>query len=567
MTTTQLAAADVNSYDYLIVGGGTAGCVIAGRLAEYLPYKKILLIEAGPSDFMDDRVLKLRDWLGLLGGELDYDYGTTDQPMGNSHIRHSRAKVLGGCSSHNTLISFRPFEYDCRLWESLGCSGWSFKTFMRVLDNLRNTVQPVHSRHRNQLCKDWVNSCSTAMNIPVIYDFNREIRKNGSLTQGVGFFSVSYNPDDGRRSSASVAYIHPILRGDEKRPNLTVLTNAWVSKVNLTDDTVTGVDVTLQDETKLTLTAKKETILCAGAIDTPRLMLLSGLGPKQQLQDLSIPVVKDIPGVGENLLDHPETIILWELNKPVPPNQTTMDSDAGIFLRREKPNAAAKASSLNPKALPDGDVTDVMMHCYQIPFCLNTARLGYERPINAFCMTPNIPRPRSTGRLYLTSKDPSVKPALDFRYFTDPEGYDAATFVFGIKAARKIAQQAPFKDWIKREIAPGPAIQTDEELSEYARRVAHTVYHPAGTTKMGDLTKDKDAVVDSRLRVRGLKGIRIADAGVFPTMTTINPMLTVLGIGERAAEMIAEEAGWKREEGATLTADGIGSRPHERARL
>src|ERR1700733_9738783 len=567
MTTTQLAAADVNSYDYLIVGGGTAGCVIASRLAEYLPYKKILLIEAGPSDFMDDRVLNLKDWLSLLGGELDYDYGTTDQPMGNSHIRHSRAKVLGGCSSHNTLISFRPFEYDCRLWESLGCSGWSFKTFMRVLDNLRNTVQPVHSRHRNQLCRDWVNSCSTAMNVPVIHDFNQEIEKNGSLTQGVGFFSVSYNPDDGRRSSASVAYIHPILRVDEKRPNLTVLTNAWVSKVNLTDDTVTGVDATLQDETKLTLTAKKETILCAGAIDTPRLMLLSGLGPKRQLQGLSIPVVKDIPGVGENLLDHPETIVLWELNKPVPPNQTTMDSDAGIFLRREKPNAAAKASSLNPKALPDGDVADVMMHCYQIPFCLNTARLGYESPINGFCMTPNIPRPRSTGRLYLTSKDPSVKPALDFRYFTDPEGYDAATFVFGIKAARKIAQQAPFKDWIKREVAPGPAIQTDEELSEYARRVAHTVYHPAGTTKMGDVTKDKDAVVDSHLRVRGLDGVRIADAGVFPTMTTINPMLTVLGVGERAAEMIAEEAGWKREEGAILTADGIGSRPHERARL
>jgi choline dehydrogenase-like flavoprotein len=340
-----------------------------------------------------------------------------------------------------------------------------------------------------------------------------------------------------------------------------------VSKVNLTGDTVTGIDVTLQDETKLTLTAKKETILCAGAIDTPRLMLLSGLGPRQQLQDLSIPVVKDIPGVGENLLDHPETIILWELNKPVPPNQTTMDSDAGIFLRREKPNAAAKASTLNPKALPDEGVADVMMHCYQIPFCLNTARLGYERPIDAFCMTPNIPRPRSTGRLYLTSKDPSVKPALDFRYFTDPEGYDAATFVFGIKAARKIAQQAPFRDWIKREVAPGPAIQTDKELSEYARRVAHTVYHPAGTTKMGNLTKDKNAVIDNHLRVRGLKGVRIADAGVFPTMTTINPMLTVLGIGERAAEMIAEEAGWRREEGAILTADGVGSMPQERARL
>jgi len=278
-------------------------------------------------------------------------------------------------------------------------------------------------------------------------------------------------------------------------------------------------------------------------------MLLSGLGPKQQLLDLSIPVVKDIPGVGENLLDHPETIIIWELNKPVPQNQTTMDSDAGIFLRRQAPDAAAaKSTLLNPKALYDGAIADIMMHCYQIPFCLNTTRLGYDQPIDAFCMTPNIPRPRSTGRIYLTSSDPAVKPALDFRYFTDPEGYDAATFVFGLRAARKIAQEAPFKDWIKREVAPGLAVQSDEELSAYARNVAHTVYHPAGTTKMGDPAKDDKVVVDSRLRVRGLKGVRIADAGVFPVMTTINPMLTVLGIGERAAEMIAEEAGWRREE-------------------
>ncbi|KAK2783131.1 hypothetical protein FQN53_009320 [Emmonsiellopsis sp. PD_33] len=536
-TTTQISPADVDSYDYVIVGGGTAGCVIASRLAEYLPRMRILLIEAGPSDFMDDRVLLLKDWLKLLGGELDYDYPTTEQPMGNSHIRHSRAKVLGGCSSHNTLISFRPFEYDCKVWESMGCKGWSFETFTRLLDNLRNTVQPVHARHRNQLCKDWVASCSSALGIPIIEDFNKEIRSKGKLTEGVGFFSVSYNPDDGRRSSASVAYIHPILRGDEKRPNLTILTNAWVSRVNVAGDTVTGVNITLQSGTKLTLNAKRETILCAGAVDTPRLLLLSGLGPKEQLSSLSIPVVKDLPGVGENLLDHPETIIIWELNQPVPPNQTTMDSDAGIFLRREAPNAAGF----------DGDAADIMMHCYQIPFCLNTERLGYDVPINAFCMTPNIPRPRSRGRIYLTSADPNVKPALDFRYFTDPEGYDAATIVAGFKAARKVAQQAPFRDWIKREVAPGPNVTTDEQLSEYGRRAAHTVYHPAGTTKMGDVQKDPLAVVDPQLKVRGLKKLRIADAGVFPVMPTINPMLTVLAVGERAAEIIAQEAGWTRE--------------------
>ncbi|PSK55753.1 Cellobiose dehydrogenase [Elsinoe australis] len=542
MTTTHLSASDKDSYDFIVVGGGTAGCVIASRLSEYLPNKRVLLIEAGPSDYMDDRVLLLKEWLNLLGGELDYDYGTTEQPMGNSNIRHSRAKVLGGCSSHNTLISFRPFEYDAKRWVSQGCKGWDFKTFNRVLDNLRTTPQPVHERHRNQLCLDWVKSCSTKMDIPICHDFNKEIRENGALKPSVGFFSVSYNPDTGHRSSASVAYIHPILRGDEKRPNLTILTNAWVSKINLNGDRVTGVNITLQDKTPLTLRAKAETILCAGAVDTPRLMMLSGLGPAQQLSGLGIKPVRDIPGVGENLLDHPESIIMWELNRPVPPNQTTMDSDAGIFLRRQIPNAAGT----------DGDIADVMMHCYQIPFCLNTTRLGYDEPKDAFCMTPNIPRPRSRGKLYLTSSDPNVKPALDFRYFTDPEGYDAATIVAGLKAAREIAKEEPFKSWLKREVAPGPDVQSDEDLSEYGRRVAHTVYHPAGTTKMGDVSKDKFAVVDHELKIRSLKGVRIADAGVFPEMPTINPMLTVLAIGERCAEMVAQEHGWRGLEGARL---------------
>ncbi len=453
--------------------------------------------------------------------------------------------MLGGCSSHNTLISFRPFEFDLRVWQSMGAKGWTFPLFMRVLDKLRNTVQVVHAKHQNQLCKDWVAACSTALDIPVIHDFNREIAQAGALRQGVGFFSVSYNPDNGHRSSASVAYVHPILRGEEARPNLTILTEAWVSRVNVASDgtDVRGVDVALKDGSRRTLRARAETVLCAGAIDTPRLLLLSGLGPRGQLAPLGIDVVRDLPGVGQNLQDHPETIIMFELTRPVPPGQTTMDSDAGIFLRREPADAdAGRPSPANPAGLPDGDVADVMMHCYQIPFSLNTARLGYDTPADgyAFCMTPNVPRPRSRGTLTLVSADPAVKPALDFGYFTDAGGYDAATFVHGIRAARRIAQQAPFRAWIAREVAPGPQVQTDAEISEYARRAAHTVYHPAGTTRMGD---DALAVVDARLRVRGLRRLRIADAGVFPTIPTINPMLTVLGVAERCAEMLVEDAG------------------------
>jgi choline dehydrogenase-like flavoprotein len=536
MTTQFLPQGSESSYDYIIVGGGTAGCVIASRLSSYLPESKVLLIEAGPSDFNLNNVLDLRQWLTLLGGELDYDYGTVEQPMGNSHIRHSRAKVLGGCSSHNTLISFRPFRHDMDRWVEQGCKGWTFENMMRHADNLRNTFQPVHARHRNQLCKDWVQACSDAHDIPIIPDFNEEIRTKGQLTQGAGFFSISYNPDNGYRSSASVAYIHPILRGEERRPNLTVLTKAWVNKIVIENDVATGVSI-ISNGQKILLKPRREIILSAGAVDTPRLMLHSGLGPRAQLESLGLDVVKDIPGVGENLIDHPETIIMWELTKPVPPNQTTMDSDAGVFLRHEPANAAGN----------DGDAADIMMHCYQIPFCLNTERLGYPviQDGYAFCMTPNIPRARSRGRVFLTSADPAVKPALDFRYFTDPEGYDAATLVAGIKAARKIAERRPFKDWLKQEVAPGPKVQTDEEISEYARRVAHTVYHPAGTTKMGDVTKDKLAVVDPELKVRGIKNLRIADAGIFPEMPSINPMITVLSIGERAAELIASEAGWK----------------------
>lgn len=537
MTTQTLPPGASCAYDYIIVGGGTAGCVVASRLASYLPERKVLMIEAGPSDLTLGNVLDLRQWLSLLGGELDYDYGTVQQPMGNSSIRHSRAKVLGGCSSHNTLISFRPFRHDMDRWVAQGCHGWGFDTMVRLVDGLRNTIQPVHARHRNQLCRDWVQACSAALGIPVIEDFNREIRETGQLSQGAGFFNVSYNPDNGYRSSASVAYIHPILKGEERRPNLTILTDAHVSKVLVEDQVASGVVVNLKSGQRLTLRASRETILSAGAVDTPRLLLHSGIGPRGQLESLGIPVAQDIPGVGENLLDHPETIIMWELNKPVPANQTTMDSDAGLFLRREPQNARGN----------DGDAADIMMHCYQIPFTLNTQRLGYPlvKDRYAFCMTPNIPRPRSRGRMYLTSADPSVKPALDFRYFTDPEGYDAATFVAGIRAARKVAEQSPFRDWLKREVAPGPDVQSDKAISEYARRVAHTVYHPAGTTKMGDLARDEYAVVDPELKVRSVGKLRIADAGVFPEMTTINPMITTLAIGERAAELIAMADGWK----------------------
>jgi choline dehydrogenase len=183
-----------------------------------------------------------------------------------------------------------------------------------------------------------------------------------------------------------------------------------------------------------------------------------------------------------------------------------------------------------------------MWHFYQVPFTVNTERLGYPTPPHGVCMTPNVPRARSVGRLWLSSPDPARHPALDFRYFTDPEGHDERTIVDGLRMARQVARTAPLRDWLAREIAPGPGLTTDAELSEYGRRVAHTVYHPAGTCRMG-AADDPTAVVDPLLRLRGQEGVRIVDASVFPTMPTINPMVTVLLVAERAADLITGRPG------------------------
>ncbi|MBN3931121.1 GMC family oxidoreductase N-terminal domain-containing protein [Streptomyces verrucosisporus] len=507
------------TYDYVVIGGGTAGSVIASRLAED-PGTTVALIEGGPSDVDRPDVLTLRRWLGLLGGDLDYDYPTTEQPRGNSHIRHSRARVLGGCSSHNTLISFKPLPSDWQEWEDAGASGWNAIAMEPYYHRLRNNIVAVDEKDRNAIARDFVDAARAALGVPRVEGFNAR-----PFTEGVGFFDLAYHPETNKRSSASVAYLHPHMEAGD-RPNLELWLETWAYRLQFGGDDgrrVTGVHVRTADGEETLVTARCEVVLCAGAVDTPRLLLHSGVGPAGDLQALGIPVVHDLPGVGENLLDHPESVIVWETDGPIPEN-SAMDSDAGLFVRRD----------------PESPGPDLMFHFYQIPFTDNPERLGYERPAHGVSMTPNIPKPRSRGRLHLTSADPSVKPALDFRYFTDAEDHDARTLVDGIRIAREIARTAPLDSWLKREICPGPDITSDEELSEYARKVAHTVYHPAGTCRMG-AADDELAVVDPKLRIRGLDGVRIADASVFPTIPAVNPMIGVLMVGEKAADLLRDD--------------------------
>ncbi|GAA3492579.1 GMC family oxidoreductase N-terminal domain-containing protein [Streptomyces cremeus] len=380
---------------------------------------------------------------------------------------------------------------------------------------LRNNIVPVDEADRNAIARDFVDAAQDALGVPRVESFNKE-----PFEDGVGFFDLAYHPEDNKRSSASVAYLHPFL----DRPNLHLMLETWAYGLELDGTRARGVRVRTGSGEEVLVRAKREVLVCAGAVDTPRLLMHSGIGPAADLEALGIPVAVDLPGVGENLLDHPESVIVWETHGPIPEN-SAMDSDAGLFVRRDPGHAGP----------------DLMFHFYQIPFTDNPERLGYERPAHGVSMTPNIPKPRSRGRLYLTSADPAVKPALDFRYFTDADDYDGRTLVDGIRIAREIAKSAPLAGWLKREVCPGPEITSDEELSEYARKVAHTVYHPAGTCRMG-AADDRLAVVTPDLRIKGLDGIRIADASVFPTMTAVNPMIGVLMVGEKCAELLLADA-------------------------
>lgn len=502
-------------YDYVVVGGGTAGCVLAARLSED-PECRVCVIEGGPSDVGDEKVLKLRNWSSLLGSEYDYGYATVEQPRGNSHILHSRARVLGGCSSHNTLISFLPFPHDLAEWVGAGAEGWDAKTVLPYRRRLQTTIRPVAEKDRNPAAHDFVCAAVDALDVPVVDDFNAE-----PFTEGAGFFSVAYDPDTGYRSSASVAYLHPVL----DRPNLVLKLETRAYRL-LRDGggRLTRVRVRGADGVECTVRAERELLLCAGAVDTPRLLMLSGIGPADDLHALGIEVLTDLPGVGENLLDHPESVIVWETAGPLPP-QSAMDSDAGLFVRRD---------SREPGP-------DLMFHFYQVPFTVNTERLGLPSPEHGVCMTPNVPKSRARGRIRLRSADPDVHPDLDFRYFTDPAGYDERTIVDGLRIAREVAATGPLRDWLLRETAPGLDVTSDEALSEYGRRAAHTVYHPAGTCRMG-AESDAGAVLDPLLRLRGEEGVRVVDASVFPSMPTVNPMVTVLLVAERAADLITGRA-------------------------
>lgn len=513
----------METFDYVVVGGGTAGAVVAARLSED-PTITVCLLEAGPSDTDDENVLRLDRWMHLLESGYDWDYPVQPQEHGNSFVRHARARVLGGCSSHNSGIAFWAPAEDLDDWSARGATGWSaaecFPLFRRIERNdapgahhgrdgpVRiRTIVPV------DLCGAAVLQACAQVGIP-----RTPFNSGTTVRHGANWFQINARAD-GVRCSASVCYLHPVLN----RPNLDVRTGLWAKRLLFAGRRCTGVEYLTSDLVRsASVTARREVVVSCGAIETPKLLMLSGIGPAGHLRELGIDVLLDAPGVGENLRDHPEAVVQWEAARPMV-RQSTQFWEIGIF--------AATTEGL--------DRPDLMFHYGCLPFDRNTVRRGYPTTDNGFCLTPNVTAARSTGTVRLRTRDFRDKPRVDPRYFTDE--HDMRVMRRGVRLARDIAAQPALRPWIRRELTPGPDATSDDELTDYVKATHNTVYHPSCTVKMG-AENDPLAPLDPCLRVKGIAGLRVADGSVMPTLLAVNPALTTMMIGEKCADLLREDA-------------------------
>lgn len=505
----------MTEFDYLVVGGGTAGCIVAARLAED-PDVSVGLVEWGPSDEHEPRARSIRRWAEMLEGEYDLDYRSVPQQRGNSGIRQARLRILGGCSTANTMISWRPRVADLQEWVELGATGWDAATVHPYYQRLRTAITPVPPQDQNPFVAGVISSASSALNLPVRSTWNDE-----DVIEGTGFFEIGYRPETNTRSSSSICYLHPAQRS---RANLHVLLQTRALRLIL-DGGNRAIGVLVRDRAGATsqIFARREVIISAGAIDSPRLLQLSGIGPAAVLEAAGVDVRVDLPGVGENLMDHAEGIVVWEVAEP-PSRVCATGWDAGALLR------------LTPQAARP----DIAMHFPVEAWVDHVVAHGVEMPPYYMAIAPNVAKPRSRGRVWITSADPDERPAIDYRYFTDPDGVDEAVLVTAVRAARQIGESEPMAARLRREVFPGPQATSDADISALARATHQTVYHVSGTCRMG-APDDALAVLDPELRVRGVPGLRVVDASVFPAIPSVNPVVTVMIAAERAACLIRQD--------------------------
>jgi choline dehydrogenase len=506
------------TFDYIVVGAGSAGCVLAARLTED-PKKSVLLLEAGPRD--TDPWIHVPLGYGKLFARTDLNWAYESEPepnLGGRRIYTPRGKVLGGSSSINGLVYIRGQREDYDAW---GVPGWNYRSLVPYFEKAERELR-VGGLERHDLCDAFIESAGS-LGLP------RNDGFNGESQEGTGYYQA--NTHRGRRRSSAVVYLRPA----ERRPNLQVETNALATKILFEGTRAVGVDFRTE---KGGFSAKaREILLCGGTFNSPQLLQLSGIGPRALLERHGIPVQLDAPQVGEGLQDHYYARTFWRCRLPV-----TLNDDlaswwrmAGIGLRyalfRKGPLAiAAGHAAVFARSRPDVRRPDVQL--YFINFS-TAKRGGVLHSHSGFTISVSQLQVESRGSVRLRSADPAAAPEIRYNYLAAES--DRRVMVDGLKLARRIAAAAPLREHIVDEYFPGPSVQTDEDWLAFVRQNGETVFHPTSTCALG-------AVVDERLRVKGVAGLRVIDASVIPAVPSGNTNAAVTALAEKGADLVKADA-------------------------
>ena len=532
-------------FDYVIIGAGSAGCVLAARLSED-PGVTVALLEAGGRDSNPWIHVPAGYYRTMLDPSVTWQFGAGPEPQLDGRIvPWPRGRVLGGTSAINGLLYVRGQSQDFDTWRQLGNAGWSYADvlpyFKRAEDQERGEDE-FHGaggplgvsdvRMDNPICEAYIAS-AVAAGIPHTTDFN------GASQEGAGYYQLTTK--NGRRCSTGVGYLKPAMT----RPNLTVITDASVARLEMKGKSVTGVAFDHGNVRKAAL-ARREVLLCAGAIGSPQILQVSGIGPGAVLREAGVDVAHDMPGVGENLQDHFHARFVYECTLPASLNNVWHSRwnqlKTGIDYmtqRRGILTIGAGVVGVFAKSRPELEAPDTQVHF--MPLSAVGPGMGLH-DFNGVTASVCQLRPESRGHIRITNGDAREKPAILANYI-DKET-DRQVLLAGMRMLRRIADQAPFANLVKREYQPGPEAASDDDLMAFARRMGTTIFHPCGTCKMGPAT-DPNAVVDERLRAHGLEGLRIVDASIMPTMTSGNTNAPTIMIAEKAADMLREDVGRK----------------------
>jgi len=528
--------------DYIVVGGGSAGCVLANRLSRD-PQNSVVLLEAGPRDWNPWIHVPVGYFKTMHNPSVDWCYRTEkDKGLNGRAIDWPRGKVLGGSSSLNGLLYVRGQKEDYDRWRQMGNEGWGWDDVLPLFKRSENQERGADAFHGDKgelsvsnmrlqrpICDAWVAAAQTAG-----YPFNPDY--NGETQEGVGYFQLTTR--NGRRCSSAVAFLNPA----RSRPNLTIMTNALVHRIVVADGRATGVVYSGKSGVEQTITCNREVIVSGGAINSPQILMLSGLGDAKQLKQNGIDVVAHMPAVGRNMQDHLQARLVFKCNEPTLNDEVrSLYNQARIALKyalfRAGPMTMAASLAVGfIKTGPHVETPDIQFHVQ--PWSADSPGEGVH-PFSAFTMSVCQLRPESRGEIKLQGPDPRTYPKIIPNYLSTE--LDCRTIVEGVKIARKIARHAPLTSKVSEELRPTKALEMDdyEGSLDWARSNSTSIYHPTGTCRMGE---GSNSVVDARLRVHGIRGLRVADCSIMPEIVSGNTNAPAIMIGEKASDMILEDA-------------------------